>query len=240
MARSEWVGWLVLWCMPYVFALGSNDAFSKQMGQATFFWALCLVAVVMRAFDASSARAAQGGTAAGFAVALAASFTATAFVSGQSTSLSASGVSTQVAGGILYLPPRTAGAMDELRQIGEEYDISRSTPTMDLSGLSPGYQFQLGGRPLGRAYFLSTFPDSKTAAEQALTHVSCAERAEAWTLFVPENPYDLSAVFYPSGAAPDPSPTVLARVDTPQRPLVLLGGGALEVRAPSGAELHCQ
>lgn len=186
----------VLLVMPYIYALGSNSPFTLAMAHASVFWVVACGFVVAKWHPFSNTGPHILAISLGVAVCLDAILLGTSFVDGpRSESLAASKVASRMAGSELLMPTDDARVLGELAQVRSRHGITRSTPVVDLTGLGPGYAFQLGGRPLGRAFFMGNFPGASDAARYALSLESCKDRASAWLLYAESNPLDVSEAF---------------------------------------------
>ncbi len=193
--RALWalVGMLVL--LPLAAALGTNTRFAYITGQASAFWALALVLAV--ALTVTHLDGPPPLLFPALVVVLTVT-TATQAVSltndGPADSVLGAVVPSGVLGGSLGLGPDDAVVFSSLEQIREEYRLE-GVPSVDLTGFATGYQLQLGTRPLGRASFFGALKGSDRSAATALAHESCSDRAEAWLLYAPDNPMDVSTAF---------------------------------------------
>ena len=193
---------LFLACLPYAEAVGSNSPFTGAMSQAALFWMLAtLVGLRMAAAPRENAKVKPGedqfqwNAVVVLLVALAVTSVSMATVltnGGSGASLIAASEPVRVAGGTLWLPAAEAAVARELNSVAQSAGLRRSTPVVDLTGISPGYAFQLGGRPLGRESFMGVFPGAPDAAAYALAQHTCQDRAEMWVLWAADNPSDVS------------------------------------------------
>jgi hypothetical protein len=176
--------------MPYAASVGTNSPFTEAMPHYAVFWLMATL-VGLRTFG--------GGepvqvVAVGVALAVTTVMLATALLDGgPSSSLLAADVRVPVAGGSLGLPEAEARVATTLNDIASREGLMAETPVVDLTGISPGYAFQLGGRPLGRESFMGTFPGAPEAADYALRQVPCAERSAAWVLWANDNPWSVAS-----------------------------------------------
>lgn len=193
---------LFLACLPYVEAVGSNSPFTGAMSQAALFWVLATV-VGVGVVTASHPRSDLDGVEdelPRITVVLAVAFAVTGLSmatvltnGGPGRSLLSASEAVHVAGGTLRLPPEEAVVAQDLGRVGHSAGLTPDTPVVDLTGISAGYAFQLGGRPLGRESFMGVFPGAPDAAAYALAQNSCRDLANAWVLWAPGNPFDVSA-----------------------------------------------
>ena len=193
---------LFLACLPYVEAVGSNSPFTGAMSQAALFWMLATL-VGLRVVTASrpgSHLDRVEDQLPRITVVLAVAFAVTGLSmatvltnGGPGRSLLSASEAVHVAGGTLRLPPDEAVIAQDLGRVGHSAGLTPDTPVVDLTGISAGYAFQLGGRPLGRESFMGVFPGAPDAAAYALAQNSCQDLANAWVLWAPENPFDVSA-----------------------------------------------
>lgn len=190
------VGWLaLLLVLPYVNAVGTNLPFGPAMGVASVFW---VVALVMVTLGRAAAPGDDGAVARmlSLVVALVVTIVWVVHSSGpEGGDLSTDLRAAPVAGGQLLLHPHDADAAVVLRGAAGAYGITESTPVLDVSGMGAGYALMTGGRPLGRAHHYSYLPHSVEAARRAVATETCADRARAWLLYVPDNGSDLSRAF---------------------------------------------
>lgn len=63
-------------------------------------------------------------------------------------------------------------------------------PLLDLTGDSPGYQFQLGLKPVGQDWILGGYPGSDATARYVIGLDACAMRG-AWVLTAPGTPRNI-------------------------------------------------
>ena len=189
-------------CLPYVEAVGSNSPFTGAMSQAALFWTLATV-VALRVVTASRPGGHVDRVEDEFpriTVVLAVAFAVTGLSmatvltnGGPGRSLLSASEAVPVAGGMLWLPPDEAVVAQDLGRVGHSAGLTPDTPVVDLTGISAGYAFQLGGRPLGRESFMGVFPGAPDAAAYALAQNSCRDLSNAWVLWAPDNPFDVSA-----------------------------------------------
>ena len=193
---------LFLACLPYVEAVGSNSPFTGAMSQAALFWMLATlvglrVVTVCRPHSHLDRADDQFPRIAVVVLVLAFAVTGLSMATvltngGPGRSLLAASEAVRVAGGTLRLPPDEAVVAQDLGRVGHSAGLSPDTPLVDLTGISAGYAFQLGGRPLGRESFMGVFPGAPDAAAYALAQNSCQDLANAWVLWAPDNPFDVS------------------------------------------------
>jgi hypothetical protein len=172
--------------MPYVASVGTNSPFTEAMPHYAVFWLMATLVGVRSWGGAEPLRVVVIGVALGVTGVM----VATALLDGgPSASLLAADVRVPVAGGTLGLPPAEAQVAASLNEVARREGLTPDTPVVDLTGVSPGYAFQLGGRPLGRESFMGIFPGAPEAAAYALSQVPCADRARAWVLWARDNPW---------------------------------------------------
>jgi hypothetical protein len=194
---------LFLACLPYVEAVGSNSPFTGAMSQAALFWMLATLVGLRVATAPRGSGSVDSGddefprnAVVVLLIAFAVTGVSMATIltnGGPGSSLLTASEPVQVAGGTLRLPPAEAAIARELNAVARSAGLKPSTPVVDLTGISPGYAFQLGGRPLGRESFMGVFPGAPDAAAYALAQHTCQDRAEAWVLWAADNPSDVSA-----------------------------------------------
>lgn len=78
--------------------------------------------------------------------------------------------------GSLSLTATDARQVRATVELGDRIGI-RGRYVIDLTGVSPGTVFLLGGRPVGRAWFLGGYPGSETVARLTLDRSRCAALA---------------------------------------------------------------
>lgn len=197
---------VLLLCVPYATAVGSNLPFAAMMPVAGSFWALALLVVVLRRGVMKPSAAQEVATSPSPSVAtshlvmtfVVATVAVATFVA-QST-LPERGVgadelvSASVAGGRLRLLPQDAHAAEVLGRASRTFGL-RDVPVVDLSGMGAGYAVMTDGRPLGRAHMYGYLPHSIDAATMALDRESCSDLARAWVLYSPGNGSDISPAF---------------------------------------------
>jgi hypothetical protein len=172
--------------MPYVASVGSNSPFTEAMPHYAVFWLMATLVGLRVLGSTEPVRL----VAIAFALAVTSVMLATALLDGGPTSsLLAAQVRVPVAGGALRLPPDEARVAAYLNEVASREGLSPDTPVVDLTGISPGYAFQLGGRPLGRESFMGVFPGAPDAAAFALSRVPCVDRERAWVLWASDNPW---------------------------------------------------
>jgi hypothetical protein len=185
----------VLMVMPYVLAVGTNTLFAYAMAQAAVFWTLALAVALVIGAARLSPDAQQERAVAGMGVVLA----VLALVMGVSTAAAGLGPSStsarvpvQVGDGHLWMSSNDATSLGAVADLRRRYSLDDSTPSIDLTGILPGYQLQLGTRPLGRPSYYGFFPGARQAALYGLSLASCQDRGRAWLLYAPDNPSDIS------------------------------------------------
>ena len=147
--------------MPYVASVGTNSPFTEAMPHYAVFWLMATLVGLRSWGGAESLRVVVVGVALGVTGVM----VATALLDGgPSASLLAADVRVPVAGGTLGLPPAEAQVAASLNEVARREGLTPDTPVVDLTGVSPGYAFQLGGRPLGRESFMGIFPGAPEAA----------------------------------------------------------------------------
>jgi hypothetical protein len=182
---------LVFLAFPYVYALGSNTPFSLAMANASVFWVIGS-GLLLTGLDRVVVLDPVLATAASVAAILA----VTSVVDGaRDESLLAARVPARVAGTELLMPPTDAQVMAQLDRVRIDNGLDRSTPVVDLTGIGAGYALQLGGRPLGHAFFMGIFPGATDSARYGLSLETCQDRASSWLLYAANNPYDVSPAF---------------------------------------------
>jgi hypothetical protein len=199
---------VLLACLPYVEAVGSNSPFTGAMSQAALFWMLASLVglkVVTTSYprfhlDARDQFPRIAAVLLVLAFAVTGLSMATVLTNGgPGHSLLSASETVRVAGGTLRLPPDEAVVAQDLERVSQSAGLSRETPVVDLTGISAGYAFQLGGRPLGRESFMGVFTGAPDAAAYALAQNSCQDLAKAWVLWAPDNPFDVSSKVFPGG-----------------------------------------
>jgi hypothetical protein len=179
--------------MPYIAAVGTNTRFSYSLAQASIFWVLALAVMT---FQVTSPKLQEALVlmCMGITCGIVALVTIVAFRNGgEDDSEWEAGTSVTVAGGALKLNSDDATALATIADLRQTYRLDQSTPSIDVTGIgSPGYQLQLGTRPLGRATYYGFFSGGKDAARYGFSLESCADRAKAWVLYAENNPADLS------------------------------------------------
>ncbi|MDO5630167.1 MAG: hypothetical protein Q4G43_17780, partial [Mobilicoccus sp.] len=89
-------------------------------------------------------------------------------------------------GASLRLTAEDARTSAELAQVREQYGLA-GTPILDVTGASPGYIRQLGGRPVGSSWLLGGYPGSDAAALDAVATDPHGVQ-DAWVLDAPDSP----------------------------------------------------
>jgi hypothetical protein len=172
--------------MPYVASVGTNSPFTEAMPHYAVFWLMATL-VGLRALGGPEV---VRVIVIGLALGVTSVMLVTALLDGGSiSSLLAAHVRVPVAGGALVLPADEARVATYLNEMASREGLTSDTPVVDLTGISPGYSFQLGGRPLGRESFMGVFPGAPDAAAYALSRAPCADRARAWVLWASDNPW---------------------------------------------------
>jgi hypothetical protein len=136
----------------------------------------------------------------------------------ENESLLAARESVSVRGAELRLPTADAQVMRQLDGVRTVFGIKPSTPVVDLTGISPGYALQLGGRPLGRASLIGVFPGGQEAARYSLSLESCRDRAAAWLLISDDNPADVTSSFVVGDLDLESDYEVVANISPTQGP----------------------
>ncbi len=183
----------LLLALPYLAAVGTNTRFGYVMAQASVFWVLALAVVAARTgpewLDTNqSVLATSAFSLAAVSVVVAVGVADTGLDGADAIQTERS----RVEGGSLLLKHADAFALDRLRAVRQEYDLTQGTPSIDLTGVEPGYQLALGTRPLGRGAYYGFFRGAVRAATLGLGLESCEDRAAAWLLYAPGNPADIS------------------------------------------------
>ena len=186
------VGLVVLLAlMPYAAAVGTNSPFTEAMPHAAVFW--LIAALVGLRVVGSPALEGQVDITAAISLGVTGVMLVAAVLNGGTReSLLAATIPVPVAGGTLLLPPEEASAATALNNTADREELTPATPVIDLTGIAPGYAFQLGGRPVGRESFMGVFPGAPEAAAYAISKASCEDQRDAWLLWSPDNPWGVS------------------------------------------------
>ena len=86
----------------------------------------------------------------------------------------------------IRVDPTTATYLRTLREAAKSHGFTGGTPIIDLTGMSPGTVYALGGTPIGAAWLFGGYPRSWDFAMQALARVPRAELERAWVLSAPD------------------------------------------------------
>lgn len=185
-----WLWVTLLLGMPYVAAVGTNSVFGYAMAQAGVFWVLSLLVTVAALPTLAAQREVAVGTI-GVVVGLVALTISVRMTNGGiNDSEWSADVPVRVARGMLYVNEDDALA---LKAISEARPLpGQAVPSIDLTGIAPGYQFQLGTKPLGRPSYFGVLAGAERAAQYGLSLEKCEDRARAWLLYAESNPADLS------------------------------------------------
>ncbi|WGR73871.1 MULTISPECIES: hypothetical protein [unclassified Bradyrhizobium] len=183
--------------LPYVYALGTNNNYWQHGARAGFFW--LMAAVVLK-----TAPAAKEGPLARWRLTpvLAAALVATTgilFASAehpyrQIAPLRMQNTASEFGSGNqqLLLNSEAAAYVRNLRTIAAENGFALGRPVIDLSGVSPGAIYALGGKPPGVAWLSAGYPGSSNFLKAALANVGCAQLASSWLLTEPGSPDSFS------------------------------------------------
>ena len=180
---------------PFLASVGTNAPFTYTMSLASTFWVLAAVIVARRCSDSASSARRLALVTSGVCLSVPMALLAALVTQ---VGLGPSGGPTRpvtVAGGSLRLATADADVLDLLSTVGADAGVTERTPVVDLTGIGPGYRFQLGPHPAGRPFFFGIFPGAKKAASYSLSWESCDERALAWLIYADDNPWDVSAAF---------------------------------------------
>lgn len=192
-SRVPWSLVVLLLAMPYISAVGTNTLFAYTMAQAAVFWTLAVGVVIVSTTPSMQAQADLMVVSMGVVFALVGLGSWVWFADGGSDDSDlAARTPVAVAGGVMRVTADDAVALDEISEVRSRYRLDPSTPSVDLTGISAGYQFQLGTHALGRPSYYGFFAGAEKAARVGLSLETCRDKAAAWLLYADDNPNDIS------------------------------------------------
>lgn len=179
------VGCLAL--TPLAYVVGTNGNYWISQGRAVVFWFAAL-ALVLRA---SSVRRLATTVTAALVLVLTVSAWGYAYRYDPATEMLPDRGTTEVAtvspeGARLRLTAEDAATSRRLASLSRELHLA-GVPMLDVTGASPGYIRQLGGRPVGSSWLLGGYPGSLDAALAAVRSEDPRTLDQAWILDAPES-----------------------------------------------------
>jgi hypothetical protein len=191
--------------LPYVYAFGTNNNYWAQGARAGLFWLLAAVLLKSAPAAKEAALARRRLTPVSAAALLATTgivFASVQYPYRQITPLRMQATATEFGRGgqHLLVGSDTAAYVHDLRSIAADNGFVPGSPVIDLSGVSPGAVYALGGKAPGVAWLSAGYSGSSNLLKAALADVDCAQLAASWLLTEPGShdsyPFD---VLNPSG-----------------------------------------
>ncbi|MBM6400938.1 hypothetical protein [Phycicoccus sonneratiae] len=179
--------------VPYLYAVGSNRELLTTTGQTAAAWVLLVGLLVVRSAGPVAGPGPQvvddlPPVAPGLLVAACSCvvlMVAPLWWDGpRSAQVSRADRPVGILDGTLDVTPEAAAVLGPLHEVARRGGIDDRTPVVDLTGTQASVALALGGPPLGRAHFYTSWNGGVDSARAALGRVPCTERARAW-LVVP-------------------------------------------------------
>lgn len=216
--------------LPLVYAFGSNNNYWNLAGDACIFWVLAGVLFGTRS------EAARGGEGRHIPYALAAPLLSVFFLQHglakpyrqpQPLWLDNQPVEFGNPPHSLTLSSGFATYIEEASRKAHAAGFQPGTPTIDLSGQSPGILFAIGARNVGYPWLLGGYPGSAAVVKAALERMTCRDLADSWVLLERNGPRAVdSSVLSVFGASVEDDFEVVAQWSTAAG-----AGGYAEVRS---------
>lgn len=166
---------------PLAAALGTNNNLWSAMGRFQAFWALAAVIGLVGV----TGRWWSGIVVTVTSVALVtASMVVGLSLPYRQPPVSAQTATIDVRGSRVSATPEQADRFKDMVNATRTAGLTSGTHILDLTGRSPGIVYALDGRPTGRAWLLSGYRGSGSAAEEVLASIPCTV-ARAWILWEP-------------------------------------------------------
>jgi hypothetical protein len=181
--------------LPYVFALGSGANYWNVAGRASLFWLLPGVIVGAElAANTAAWRKLLPAAAASVLVATGILYLAMEYPYRQTQPLRLQTSAAEIGreNSRLLLTADAASYLRQLRRLADENGFTPGSPMLDLSGVSPGSVFAVGGRALGVAWTLGGYPGTADFVAAALKLQACEAIGKAWILTEPDSKGSLS------------------------------------------------
>jgi hypothetical protein len=182
--------------LPYAYAFGTGNNYWSAAARAGLFWFLAGF-VICAGFAAANAAWQKLLPAAAVALVVSAGVLYAAMESPyrqtQPLRLQMSAVDIIPGKSRLFLPEEAAVYIRELHQLSAENGFRADDPMLDLTGVSPGSLYAMGGRPLGVAWTLAGYKGSADYLAMALDGETCEAIASSWILTEPSAPDSFSS-----------------------------------------------
>ena len=195
-AWSQWVLFLALLLFPYAFAFGTGNNYWSFIGSAAVF--VVLSALIVLGLIAMHPKLVPillvfGISLQTMVVLQVIHGLASPYAQKHPLVENVVAIDVGVPGASLILPSDHVRYISFAQKIADRAGFIRGTPVIDLSGLTPGFIYALGGNAIGMAWTIGGQPGTREYVIQNLRRVPCDQLAVAWVLAEARGPIAIPA-----------------------------------------------
>ncbi len=195
-SRHNWITALFFLLLPYASAIGTGNNYWLQSQLASVFWVIAGLIIIMPAISSKTGWQILLPAAIGsqlITIALLQSAIEFPYRQPQSLPRYNNNASIGVSRSNILLTKDWASDLINATKSAELNGFKSNTPMIDLTGLSAGLVYAIGGKPIGQPWMMGGYAGSAQFAIAALNRVNCNEIAEAWIILEPENTRHISS-----------------------------------------------
>lgn len=195
--RDVLVLMLFLVILPYVYAFGTNGNYWAAASEASIFWVLSGVMVILMVQQRPINLHALFAIAVGaqlITILLLHTGLEQPYRQPLPLRLNTETVHTLPGGSELILSRDFGQYINDLQQIATEGGLGKNDSIIDLTGHYPGAIYSLGAKSLGEPWLIGGYKGSEMFAVTALDRVSCTDLGHAWILLELSGPRHLDPV----------------------------------------------
>jgi len=194
-SRPQWALLLMFLVIPYCYAFGSTSSYAVFVAKAGIFGVLGgLVLLSPIASNAGIRALLLPLVLAVQMIVVTLIYTSMAKPYLQSQPLRENDYKLEIGtpGSVLVLSRGAGQYIADAIDLANRAHFKKGTPTIDLSGQSPGILYAIGASPTGDAWINGGYRGSENYAVASLKRASCEELSVAWLLAEPNGPLEIS------------------------------------------------